>query len=177
MPTVSGKSEVNAFISRVPEAMRPVLVAAARRAAKVVAEEAKVRSISDEVSGAIRVSASGKGGQIIAKVQVRGPGAFKAPWLEYGTAPHFISVDESVRGGRSIGRINRQANELDASHSLVIGGQFVGSTVLHPGARPFPFLRPALDAKEGEAIAEAQRYINTRVTPQGIRAPDEGDDA
>ena len=50
----------------------------------------------------------------------------------------------------------------------MINGHFVGTAVHHPGARPHPFLRPALDTKEGEAIAAAQSYINGRVWPAGI---------
>jgi hypothetical protein len=131
----------------------------------VVAEEAKTRSISQEVSDAIKVRTSGKDGRIIAKVQVRGPGAYIAPWLEYGTGPHFISIDDSQRQGMSVNRVNTIRKE---GKSLVIGGKFVGDTVFHPGAKAHPFLRVSLDTKEAEAIAVAQAYINSRVTKAGI---------
>jgi hypothetical protein len=45
--------------------------------------------------------------------------------------------------------------------------------VRHPGARPNPFLRPALDMKEGEAVAAAQDYITSRIGASGITASDE----
>lgn len=169
MPTVRGKAEVRGFIRRIPVELPKVLRGAARAAANVVADEARERTQSHEVRGAIKVAtAKGDGGTIIAKVQVKGPGSYLAPWEEYGTRPHLISVDESQRNGMSIGRINRLANEPGSNHSLVIGGNFVGQTVLHPGARPHPFLRPALDVKGPEAIAEAQAYINARVSRSGI---------
>ena len=178
MPTVRGKSEVRAFMNRIPaEIEDKVLRGAARAAATVVAEEAKLRTQSSEVRGAIKVASRKEApGRIVAKVQVKGPGAYLAPWEEWGTAPHLISVDESQRRGMSIGRINRLAKEPDANHSLVIGGKFVGRTVMHPGARPHPFLRPALDLKEAEAIAAAQSYISTRVSRTGISGAAEGDD-
>lgn len=178
MPTVRGKTEVKRFIGRVlPDLQSKVLRGAARAAATVVAEEARERTQSSEVRDAIKVSTKAEeGGRIIAKVQVKGPGAYLAPWEEYGTEPHFISVDESQRNGMSIGRINRLAKAPDSSHSLVIGGNFVGTTVLHPGARPHPFLRPALDAKESEAIAAAQGYITSRVKRTGIVGGREGED-
>lgn len=165
MPTVRGKAEVASFVARLPaELEEKVLRGAARAAARVVADEAKERVSSREVAASIKV-ATGKGeGRVIAKVQTKGPGAYIAPWLEWGTDPHFIRVDESQREGRSIGKINK----LHKAGSLVINGQFVGNTVFHPGARPHPFLRPALDIKEGEAIAAAQSYINSRITRSGI---------
>lgn len=179
MPKVRGKSEVKTFTAGLPAQIESKLLrGAARAAANVVADEARSRSESHEVAGAIKVATKLEETRVIAKVQVKGPGAYIAPWLEYGTDPHFISVDASQREGRTVNRINRLAKEDGSSHSLVINGKFVGTTVLHPGARPHPFLRPALDAKEGEAIAAAQGYINARVGKSGIRsAGPESDDA
>lgn len=180
MPTVKGKAEVQRFIGQLPgEIERKLLRGAGRAAANVIAEEAKERSISSEVRDAIKTRVSASDGRVVAKVQVRGPGAYIAPWLEYGTSEHFISVDPSQSGGRTVSRINQLAKEEGTSHSLVIGGEFVGTTVLHPGARPHPFLRPALDIKANAAIAAAQAYINSHVTPSGITgsAEPEGDEA
>ncbi len=150
-----------------------MLRGAARAAAKVIAEDAKARSISSEVSEAIKVKTSAKGGRIVGRVQVVGDGAYLGPWLEFGTAPHFISVDESQREGRSVGRINRLAKQ----GTLAINGKPIGKTVHHPGTKPKPFLRPALDHNQQEAIAAAQKYINARVTKAGIVGDDDqGDD-
>ena len=129
--------------------------------------------MSDEVREAISVVTKVEPGVVVAKVQVKGPGAFIAPWLEYGTDPHFITVDDSQRQGMSARRINT----LSKAGTLVISGQPVGKTVLHPGARPHPFFRPAFDTKEAEAIAAAQSYINARVSRSGITglAEEEGE--
>ncbi|WP_223799111.1 HK97 gp10 family phage protein [Sphingomonas nostoxanthinifaciens] len=173
MATIKGRADVARFFQQLPaELGRKVLLGAARAAANIVAAEARQRSISSEVTDAIKVAARREEGRVVAKVQVKGPGAYIAPWLEYGTDPHFITVDESQRRGMSVGKINRS----HAEGSLVINGQFVGNTVHHPGARPNPFLRPALDAKEAEAIAAAQTYINARITREGITGPDEPED-
>jgi hypothetical protein len=102
-------------------------------------------------------------------------------WQEYGTDPHFISVDPAISGGRTAGRVNRltKDGQTDVAATLVINGKPVGKTVHHPGAAAQPFLRPALDIKGRDAIATAQGYINARVTPAGIvgTAEPEGDDA
>lgn len=172
MASIKGRGEVKSFIAQLPEALaNRVLRGAARAAANVVADEAKARSISDEVSAAIKVATKREDGTIIAKVQVKGRGAYIGPWLEYGTDPHFISVDDSQRGGMSV----RKVNERVKDGSLVINGHFVGTTVFHPGARPHPFLRPALDIKEGAAIRAAQNYITARISKTGISGGSDGD--
>jgi hypothetical protein len=165
MATSTGRSEVKAYMASLPAQIeKKLLRGAARAAAEVVADEARDRVISPEVRKAIKTRTSAEEGRVIAKVQVQ-MGGYNLPlWLEYGTDPHFISVDDSQRQGMSV----RKVNDAHKAGSLVINGQFVGATVLHPGARPHPFLRPALDTKEAEAIAAAQNYINARVSPAGI---------
>lgn len=143
-----------------------VFKGAARAAAKVIADDARDRSVSGEVSAAIRTKVESLPGKVRSTVFVkRGWAHSLAIWQEYGTEPHFISVDDSQREGRSARRIN-DLNKDGAS--LVIGGQYVGKTVWHKGATPHPFMRPALDHSEAEAIAAAQRYINARITRAGI---------
>jgi hypothetical protein len=184
MPIVRGREEVKRFLDSLPKQIEDKLLRGAGRAgANVVADEARLRSISPEVTAAIGVKVSTKDGTILAKVRVKGPGAYIAPWLEYGTDPHFISVSADQRNGMTVGRINRvdkaarRAGTPEPGRSLKIGGSFVGGTVHHPGAQAHPFLRPALDTKEAEAIAAAQSYINARVKPSGIiGAVDQGDD-
>lgn len=170
MATMKGREDVSSFIGRIPEALqRKVLRGAARAAARVVANEAKDRSISSEVSAAVKVSTRQESdSRVIAKVILKGPGAYIAPWLEYGTEPHFITVDARQSNGRTTRRVNQAVREAGGDASLVIGGQFVGGTVFHPGARPHPFLRPSLDIKQGEAIQAAQGYINTRLAREGL---------
>lgn len=149
----------------IPEKMERVLRGAGRAGANVVAEEIKLTTPSEAVRENIRIRTKAETDRIVVRIDVKDRWANAVGvWLEYGTAGHFISVDDRQRRGMSVGRINRLTNE----GSLVIGGKFVGSTVWHPGARPHPTFRPALDRKEAEAIAAAQAYINTRVTRAGI---------
>lgn len=165
----TGRAEVNALFERTPKQLMSLLRGAGRAGGDVIAAEVKVQSISDEVDEAIEVRTRADAGAIKVLVTVK-PGWPRsvATWLEYGTAPHFISVDPAQSSGRSVRRINTQAKE--GGGSLVIGGKFVGQTVFHPGARAHPLFRPALDLKGREAVAAAQRYIAARITPSGIRA-------
>lgn len=171
MPTVRGQNEVRRFLTSLPEQLeRKVLRGAARAAAAIIAEEARERAIDDEVRDGVVISkVKHDGDRLVVKITVRrGFARSVGFWLEWGTEPHFIAVDDRQRKGRGIGRINQQLREAKGDASLVINGQFVGKTIHHPGARPHPFLRPALDAKEREAIAAAQSFITARVTRAGI---------
>ncbi|MBW6531924.1 HK97 gp10 family phage protein [Sphingomonas sp. RRHST34] len=173
MVTVRGKEDVARFLAQAPTLLEErVLRGAARAGMAVIANEARDRVASNDVREALVVTSKAEPGRVTSRLSVK-PGWARsvATWLEYGTSPHYISVDDSQRGGRSAARINRLAK----SGTLVIGGQPVGSTVFHPGARPHPFMRVSLDTKEREAIAAAQSYINSRVSRSGIAGAAESD--
>ncbi len=201
MATRRGATATRRFIEQIPDQIRErVLPGAARAGAKVIAQEARdilgtrradgPAGTSVLIADAVKVRVRKGDGRVVARVMMAGPGAYVAGWLEYGTAPHFISVDSSQRAGRTAGRINaieksgsivvagaRRVNNESGKGSIVIGGQFVGTTVHHPGARPTPFLRPALDRKGDAATDAAQAYINAHVTRAGIRAGAQEEDA
>lgn len=170
MPKVTGKSGVQRYFDAIPAVLvEKILPGAARAAGKVIADEARVLVESTEVRNAIVVRAKRNGTLITVRVAIKGAWENSvANWLEYGTDGHFIRVDDRQRQGMSVRRINT----LQKAGSLVIGGQFVGDTVWHPGARPYPFLRPALDIREAEAIAAAQGYITTRLRRNGLNGGD-----
>lgn len=177
MPTVRGKEEVKAFFANIPPKLTNVLRGAARAGGKVIAEEIKLQTPSEKVREAVRITSRAGDGEVKVKIDLK-PGWARSLgiWLEYGTSPHFISVDDSQRQGKSVRKLNTQVAEYDGNASLVIGGNFVGETVFHPGARPYPAFRPALDTKEQEAISAAQSYVNARVSRAGINAGSGGGD-
>lgn len=96
---------------------------------------------------AFRVNAKGKAKAVSSKVQtlrkkkyVRGevyPRNY-AHLVEFGTSPHSIKSGTTNKG--VAGYLNRWGAELDGR--------------LHPGAKPKPFMRPAVDTN-GEAISAA----------------------
>ena len=165
--TVTARSDISEFISSLVNGLEPKVARGAVRAAAVVIADGAIEECrSQEVADSIQVSTRTDPGVVTAKVQTKGPGAFMAPWLEYGTDPHFISVDDAQSGGRTVRRINIMVKR----GSLVIGGKFVGETVHHPGARPFPFMRPAADTRQQAAIDAAGAYIGNRLTKEGLAA-------
>lgn len=163
--TIKGReAQKDRLLRRIPEALeKKILRPAAMAAGEVIADDARARSISARVSEAIVVEARHEDGKVRVQITVKGrwPRAV-GTWLEWGTSPHFISVDKEL--GMTAGKVNRDA--------FVINGQFVSTSVHHPGVTPHPFLRPALYTKAGEAITTAQRSINTSLARRGLSGPD-----
>jgi len=170
MAKATGRTEVSRYMRSIPVALETkVLRGAAKAAAAVVRDEVKLRANSEDLREGIITRTKSEEGRITVRVTVEKGWAYSLGlWAEYGTDPHFISVDPSLSGGRSVRRTNKMLKE----GSLVIGGQFAGTSVFHPGAGAEPFLRPSLDIKRAEAIAAAQGYITTRLARHGLGGPE-----
>ena len=155
-----GRAETQRYLQQLPGQMTTVLRGAGRAGGRVIADEAKMRSRSDEVSDNVIVQTKVDDEQVRVTITIRAGWARSlATWLEYGTAAHFISVDDGQRGGKTVRRINDEGRPA----TLLVNGKPVGATVYHPGAQAHPFLRPALDLKRIDAVAAAQDYIDARV--------------
>jgi hypothetical protein len=163
-------------MAAIPDYCRTKLLpGAARAGARVIADEARDRCESDRVAADIVVRARPVTDDTI-RVVVTVKRSFSyslGVWLEYGTAPHFIAAV----GGVGARRLNKGLKAAKGNPTLVIGNRPVGPEVFHTGSRAFPFLRPALDVKEVEAIRAAQKYITTRLSRRGLGSDDMDDDA
>lgn len=195
--TIKGDAKLNATLDGLSMKLsRNVVRGGMRKLAQVIAEEAKlrvsssggtrqgkngqIRAHAQQVRDSIKVRSSVLStGTITSYVYTRGPGAFVAPWLEYGTAAHLVAVREDVRptAVSKRGKVRtwsvRQINTAVARGSLVIGDRFVGAVVSHPGATPKPFLRPAVDAKIADGIEAMAHYISARLERYGLNPPAE----
>lgn len=171
-----GREEVRAYLRSLPPRIeRKLLPGAARAGGRVIAAEAAENCRSRAVAAKIETKVRRDDGRVVARIGVpEGWARSLGTWLEYGTDPHYITVDDSQRQGMSANRINRLARS--EARTLVINGAPVGKTVFHPGAQAKPFLRPALDLRFNDAVAAAQRHINSRVGPNGIAPDPEGND-
>jgi hypothetical protein len=180
---MKGGADLSAFLASLPANLeRNVLRGALKAGADEYAEGARENCRSEEVRATIGTTSRAEPGLVTAKVQTKGDGAYIAPWLEHGTDPHFISVDDEQSGGRTVRRINHldreaaKAGQTGPGASLVINGQFVGATVHHPGAKSYPFMRPAVDQRGDAAIAAISRHIAAKATKAGITTPEPQDE-
>jgi HK97 gp10 family phage protein len=145
---VKGLSELNDFLQQLaPKIERNVLRTGLRAGAKVVLPVAKgnIRSHSGELAASLKVGTRGRGGVVTGYVRTK---VYYARFVEYGTVPHSITAKD--RKG------------------LSIGGLFFQS-VQHPGAKPHPFLRPALDTQAQAAVIAAAEAMKERLsTKEGL---------
>ena len=187
--TIRGQANLDQVLRELPEALRSKFGRGALRVmAEVIADEAQVLTQSDEVRDSIKTSNREQDGLVTAKVKTVGPGAYLAPWEEFGTALHIIRFKGAAPAGKTVATVRRlnstikeQGAELGKRRgSLKIGNSYVGNAVIHPGARAHPFMRPALDNKFDAAVDAAADYIRARIEREGLGGPveaNDGDDA
>ena len=187
---VKGFADLEKSLSEFPQklfksAMRRALYAGA----KVIAAEAKARcpvsppgQVARDKYGArigelrrsIRIGTgiekhTGKVFSYVrAGVSAKNPSPYYAVWVEYGTAAHLIKVSDQDRPTRMTHNglkaySMKTINKMVASGSLVIGKNFVGPVVSHPGATPRPFMRPALDTKAGAALEAVRASLQASI--------------
>ncbi len=181
--TITGGRELDELLQTLPTKMQKNINRAGLRAGAVVLRDrakANVPVQSGELRNSVRITSRARGADVSVSVKAGNSVAYYARFVEYGTRPHLVQVSDRDRGvngrtGRqvSITTINRQRR------SLQIGGNLIGPSVQHNGARPKPFMRPAVDEALREAIAAITKKIRERLSAQGLNspAPDVGDPA
>jgi len=174
---VKGLADLQKFLNTLPANVeRNIMRGALRAGAKPITALAQSNVTSQEVRAAIKVKVSTRKGRITASISAH-TNDNKPFWLEYGTQAHLISVRADARPQRMTRRGLRSysvetLNRMIARGSLIIGGAFVGASVKHPGARPKPWIRPALDMGTPLAITAMAEYIKKRLArgKDGIKA-------
>ena len=155
---VNGQKELAAFFNAMPEKLR---TGAARSgvtaAAAVFRKEARqqVQKKSGKLAKSIKSGRSriNRDGTVSIRVRLKGEHAFLGQFLEFGVAPHFIAADESSASVKVVNRARKRGeDETEFGGALLIGDNFISGGVHHPGFAPHPFMRPAFDAKQREAL-------------------------
>jgi HK97 gp10 family phage protein len=148
---VSGLSELDKLLKELPAKVeRNILRGAMRAGAKVFEGRAKqlVPVRSGQLRDSIKVSTRSKRGRVSATVRAGGKKAFYAHMVEFGTARHFIKPRKRK--------------------SLFFAG-LAREVVDHPGSAPKPFMRPALDGGQAEAVNAAADYIRKRLAKEAAK--------
>ncbi len=185
---VTGLSDLMKFFDELPAKLQNnVMRGAMREGANVVRQEAKNMApiATPSSNGAkkyghyrgalrdsIKVSTRSRAGKVSAVVSAggknkRGADVFYVHWVEFGTAAHFIKA--KANGKNYAGRLNYQGRKNGGA--LSINGKMYAS-VFHPGSRPKPFMRPALDSRAQQAVVAVGEAIKRRLTKQGLNAQD-----
>jgi HK97 gp10 family phage protein len=148
---VKGLSELNKFLDQLtPKVEANVMRGALRAGLNVVKPiaQANIHSVSGELAKGLKVGTRRRGSRVIANLKATGPHRHIAHLVEFGTRAHNIAA----RGKGFLSFLGVFAKSVD-----------------HPGARPHPFMRPALDGQAQAATIAAAEYIKNRLaTKEGL---------
>ena len=148
---VTGLKELNDFLQTLPTRIeKNVLRGSLRAGMKVVQPVAKsnARKASGLYAAGLKIGTRARGGKVTAYLKATGRHAYLGRWIEFGTRAHNIAA--KTKGW------------------LSFMGVFA-KEVAHPGARPFPHMRPALDSQAQNAVVAAAEYMKARLsTRHGI---------
>jgi HK97 gp10 family phage protein len=148
---VKGLADLQKFMDQLaPKIERNVMRGALRSGMNTVKPVAQrnVHSVSGELAKGLKVGTRARGGTVTASLKATGKHRSIAHLVEFGTAAHTITAK------------NRKG--------LSFGGLFFQS-VQHPGAKPRPFMRPALDQQAQNAVIAAAEYMKKRLaTKEGL---------
>ncbi len=169
---IKGLRELHEMLQSIPIKLeRNVMRSALRQGMNVVLDEAKrnvhvslpstknkklYRGYEGALKDSLRVGTRSKRGVVTSYLRAGGKtkktvaDVYYATWVEYGTKAHWIN---------------------SKSGWLNINGRRVKAPVLHPGAKPKPFLRPAIDTKSKEAVIAVGNQVKLVLsTKHGIDA-------
>lgn len=130
-----------------------IMRGAMRAGAKVVLEQAKVNVPVAAPSDRNRERYGGYAGALRDSLRV-------------GTRARKGRVTSYVRAG---GTKTKSGADVYYAHWVEYGTKphSNGKRGMHPGARPHPFLRPAADTAQGEAVVAVGKYIYRRLEQRG----------
>jgi HK97 gp10 family phage protein len=156
---IKGFDELQNMLDSLPAKLEAnVMRGALRQGANVIKAEAQQNLVSngnvktEELSRGLKVSTRLKGGKVTASVKAKGKHGYIARWIEFtGAAPHIIKG----KNGKAL---------------AFAGGVY--KAINHPGFKPKPFMRPALDGKASAALVAVGEAIKKRLTKQGLNAAD-----
>lgn len=173
---VKGLQQLDAYLSALPMnlqkgALRAGLVAAAapvRDEARALARKKSGKMAKSIKTGSARQNPDGT---FSVTIRLVGEHAFLGLFMEYGVDPHLIASTGKGEGRVAVRKAAAGKGKIKAG-VLKIGDDYVSGIIHHPGHAAHPFMRPALDAKGGDAVkafgGRIQSYIEGKT---GFSAP------
>lgn len=152
---IEGGKELAKLLKELPSRIeKKIMRAAMRQGANVIMKQARQNAPVDsgDLRKSIRTSTRARKGNVEASVKAGNKKAYYSHMVEFGTAVHGISG----RNGKML------------KFTLPTGQTIFTKRVLHLGARARPFMRPAFDARNKDAISKVVQEIRSRL-PEEIK--------
>lgn len=147
---VKGLANLTKFLDELPANIEKNILRGALRAGMstvLPVAQQRIHNISGLLAGGLKIGTNARGSVVMATIKTTGPHGYLGAWVEFGTRVHTITAKN---GG-----------------ALAFGGG-LHKSVVHPGAKPHPFLRPALDGQAEAALNAAAQYMRARLEKKGV---------
>lgn len=159
---IEGLAELDKLLqSFAPRVEANILRGSLNAANKVILQKARELAPVDDgdLKASIRVTSKIKraNGWVESRIVAGNKKAYYANWVEFGTGTFYSGTGDSVRRAYLIRPRTRKA--------LFFFGQN-REQIRHPGIKPQPFMRPAFDREQGNAIKEFGRYMKDRIAKE-----------
>lgn len=176
---LKGAQQVHQLLQQLPvEVETKILRSALAKGARVIRDEARRLAPDDtgELRKGIKTSRDTKQGRVIAKVKLTGDHAFLGRFYEYGTREYDGSIYKrkarrDPKTGRYVTNRGKQVQAVKGSGALVLGENMFGLFPDKAAVKKRPFMRPAADAKTGEAMAVIGEHFAKYLSFGAIQAP------
>lgn len=151
LENIKGLAELEKFMDQLTPKIEANVARGALRAGMAVVKPVAVSNIhqvSGELAKGLKIGTRRRGALVTANLKATGKHRSIAHLVEFGTQPHNITA----KFGGMLSFLN-----------------ILRKTVMHPGARPHPFMRPALDSQARNAVNATAEYMKTRLaTKEGL---------
>lgn len=157
---IQGLDELKRQLDTLPAKIEGNVMRGALRAGVNVLKkeaEAHVPVKTGALRNSLRISFARKSqqyGWLRAHLKAGNKDAWYAHLIEYGTASYYSGTGSTVGGPYDI--------RASKGKSLFFAGLFA-QVITHPGIRPQPFMRPALDKAAAPALDAVAHYIRNRL--------------
>jgi hypothetical protein len=146
---VKGQIELERFFDEVPGRIQKNILRGAMRAGAQELRDAAQENLrrngsvkTGKLLMGLEVGTRVNGDVVTGYVRTTGEHAFIGPLLEYGTRPHTITAKNK---------------------GLLFFGGLFAKNVRHPGFRPKPFMRPAVDTSGAAVLNASSEYFEGRM--------------
>lgn len=162
---IQGLAELNKMLQLLPSNVEKNILRGGLRAGAAVFRDKTRENIPAQMLAlkrSIRITTNSRSGRITATVVAGNRDAYYAHWIEYGTASYYTGK------GKTVGR-PYAIRPRGGIAALKFNNIYMGS-VIHPGVKPRPYMRPAVDAGTQEALRAMVDYMKSRIEKE-MRLP------
>ncbi len=157
---INGLADLHKALQDLPGKIEGNIMRGALRAGQKVFQQAAQQAVPvnhGDLRNSIKIKFKGRSqkyGWVRMHLLAGDKTAWYAHLIEYGTASYYTGKGRTVGGPYQI--------KPKKAKGLIFGGS-VHAGAIHPGIKPQPFMRPALDRNQAQALEATAEYIRKRL--------------